>query len=136
MKPPRRKKHETSNHQSIYYRRSLRADFDASKPKYYVLDMFPYPSSAGLHVGHPLGYIATDIAALALGARYIERHFTLDRTWKGTDHAASLEPDGMRRLARDVKHVGLTLTEKPQEILPVEQVQRDKLKAGQLKWKP
>jgi leucyl-tRNA synthetase (EC 6.1.1.4) len=31
------------------------------KPKYYVLDMFPYPSGAGLHVGHPLGYIATDI---------------------------------------------------------------------------
>ncbi|MGA3172407.1 MAG: leucine--tRNA ligase [Chthoniobacteraceae bacterium] len=35
--------------------------FDASRPKYYVLDMFPYPSGAGLHVGHPLGYIATDI---------------------------------------------------------------------------
>ncbi|MDF1698520.1 MAG: leucine--tRNA ligase [Saprospiraceae bacterium] len=34
---------------------------DTSKPKYYVLDMFPYPSGAGLHVGHPLGYIATDI---------------------------------------------------------------------------
>ena len=36
---------------------------DASKPKYYVLDMFPYPSGAGLHVGHPLGYIASDIYA-------------------------------------------------------------------------
>ena len=35
--------------------------FDASKPKYYVLDMFPYPSGAGLHVGHPEGYTATDI---------------------------------------------------------------------------
>ena len=34
---------------------------DHSKPKYYVLDMFPYPSGAGLHVGHPLGYIASDI---------------------------------------------------------------------------
>src|ERR1700676_4458161 len=34
---------------------------DLSKPKYYVLDMFPYPSGAGLHVGHPLGYIASDI---------------------------------------------------------------------------
>jgi len=39
------------------------ADFDATKPKYYVIDMFPYPSGAGLHVGHPLGYIATDIVA-------------------------------------------------------------------------
>lgn len=38
-------------------------DFDASKPKYYVLDMFPYPSGAGLHVGHPEGYTATDIVA-------------------------------------------------------------------------
>ena len=38
-------------------------DFDASKPKYYVLDMFPYPSGVGLHVGHPLGYIASDIVA-------------------------------------------------------------------------
>lgn len=36
---------------------------DSSKPKYYVLDMFPYPSGAGLHVGHPLGYIASDIYA-------------------------------------------------------------------------
>ncbi|MFI4859389.1 MAG: class I tRNA ligase family protein, partial [Phycisphaerales bacterium JB063] len=37
--------------------------FDADKPKFYVLDMFPYPSGVGLHVGHPLGYIATDIVA-------------------------------------------------------------------------
>ena len=36
---------------------------DPSKPKYYVLNMFPYPSGAGLHVGHPLGYIASDIYA-------------------------------------------------------------------------
>ncbi|MBS2037163.1 class I tRNA ligase family protein, partial [bacterium] len=39
------------------------ADFVATKPKYYVLDMFPYPSGAGLHVGHPEGYTATDILA-------------------------------------------------------------------------
>jgi sialic acid synthase len=50
--------------------------------------------------GHHKG-IAIDMAALALGAGWIERHFTLDRTLKGTDHAASLEPDGLRRLKRD-----------------------------------
>lgn len=41
--------------------RTFKAFEDSSKPKYYVLDMFPYPSGAGLHVGHPLGYIASDI---------------------------------------------------------------------------
>ena len=40
---------------------TFKAEIDGSKPKYYVLDMFPYPSGAGLHVGHPLGYIASDI---------------------------------------------------------------------------
>lgn len=41
--------------------KTYKIDIDESKPKYYVLDMFPYPSGAGLHVGHPLGYIASDI---------------------------------------------------------------------------
>ncbi len=44
-------------------RETFRAERDPAKPKYYVLDMFPYPSGAGLHVGHPKGYIATDIIA-------------------------------------------------------------------------
>ena len=41
--------------------KTYHVDIDPSRPKYYVLDMFPYPSGAGLHVGHPLGYIASDI---------------------------------------------------------------------------
>jgi leucyl-tRNA synthetase len=41
--------------------RTYKTEIDRNKPKYYVLDMFPYPSGAGLHVGHPLGYIASDI---------------------------------------------------------------------------
>src|SRR5690554_6731706 len=41
--------------------RTYKVDIDISRPKFYVLDMFPYPSGAGLHVGHPLGYIASDI---------------------------------------------------------------------------
>lgn len=80
--------------------------------------------------GHHLG-IAADIAALALGAEWIERHFTLDRTWKGTDHAASLEPDGMRRLCRDARNVAKSLSYKQQELLPVELETRKKLK-----WEP
>lgn len=83
--------------------------------------------------GHHLG-IAVDSAAIALGARWIERHFTLDRTWKGTDHAASLEPDGMRRLVRDCKAVSKALTYKENEILDIEIQQRNKLKKNQIKW--
>lgn len=77
--------------------------------------------------GHHLG-IAVDVAAYTLGADVIERHYTLDRTWKGTDHAASLEPDGIRKLVRNLNAVHEALTYKPSEILPIEQVQRDKLK--------
>lgn len=79
--------------------------------------------------GHHLG-IAIDVAAYTLGAVWIERHFTKDRTWKGTDHAASLEPDGLRRLCRDLKASFDSLKAKPNEILPVEEVQRTKLKYG------
>lgn len=42
-------------------RKTYKVEIDQTKPKFYVLDMFPYPSGAGLHVGHPLGYIASDI---------------------------------------------------------------------------
>lgn len=84
--------------------------------------------------GHHLG-IAADVAAITLGAEAVERHYTLDRTWKGTDHAASLEPDGLRKLARDVRNVSKALCAKPEQILDIEKVQRDKLKAGQIRWK-
>jgi N-acetylneuraminate synthase len=80
--------------------------------------------------GHHLG-IAADIAAMTLGAEWIERHFTLDRTWKGTDHAASLEPDGLRKLSRDLKNVHKGLQFKKEEILEVEAIQRRKLKRNQ-----
>ena len=80
--------------------------------------------------GHHLG-IASDVAAMTLGASWIERHYTLDRTWKGTDHAASLEPDGLRRLVRDVRNVAKALDCKKEEILGIEQIQRQKLK-----WRP
>ena len=77
--------------------------------------------------GHHLG-IAVDSAAFTLGAEYIERHYTLDRTWKGTDHAASLEPHGIKNLVKDLNDVYEALSYKETEILPIEKVQRDKLK--------
>lgn len=77
--------------------------------------------------GHHLG-IAADIAAMTLGAEWIERHYTLDRTWKGTDHAASLEPQGIRKLQRDLTNVFKSLSYKREELLSIEAVQRAKLK--------
>lgn len=77
--------------------------------------------------GHHLG-IALDVAAYALGATWFERHFTLDRTQRGTDHAASLEPDGLRRVWRDLNAAHRAMTPKPPGVLEVEEPQRRKLK--------
>ena len=77
--------------------------------------------------GHHRG-IAIDIAAFTLGANYIERHFTLDRTWKGTDHSASLEPDGIRKLKRNLEETFHSLKYKTNPILKIEKTSRKKLK--------
>ena len=65
---------------------------------------------------------------LDVGASHVERHFTLDRTWKGTDHAASLEPDGLRRLNRNLFYTAEALQPKESELLAIEEPQRTKLK--------
>ena len=80
--------------------------------------------------GHHLG-IAADVAAYTLGAQWIERHFTLDRTSKGTDHAASLEPDGLRRLVRDLQAISQALAVRDRPILDIEMAQRRKLRRFQ-----
>ena len=77
--------------------------------------------------GHHLG-IAIDNAAYTLGATWTERHFTKDRTWKGTDHAASLEPAGLKKLCRDLQATYQALSYKKEEVLEIEKVQRKKLK--------
>jgi sialic acid synthase len=77
--------------------------------------------------GHHLG-ISLDIAAYTLGAKWIERHFTKNRAWKGTDHAASLEPQGLAKLSRDLSAVHAAMSLKEQDILDIEKVQREKLK--------
>ena len=77
--------------------------------------------------GHHLG-TNLDIAAFSLGARWIERHFTKNKDWKGTDHGASLEPGELKVLVDGLNETFEALHFKDSEILPIEQVQRDKLK--------
>ena len=81
--------------------------------------------------GHHNG-IAIDIAAYTLGAVWIERHFTKDRTLKGTDHAASLEIPGLSKLVRDLLHTYEALSYKESDILEIEKAQREKLKYRQV----
>jgi sialic acid synthase len=77
--------------------------------------------------GHHLG-ITLDVAAYTLGAKWIERHFTKDINWKGTDHGASLEFKGMEELVKSLNATYEALHFKSSDILPIEQTQRDKLK--------
>ena len=77
--------------------------------------------------GHHLG-IAVDMGAVALGATWIERHFTKNRTFKGTDHSASLEEAGLRKLVRNAAALGDALRLKPASMLDVEVATRKKLK--------
>jgi len=70
---------------------------------------------ADLYPGTPIGYsghetgLATTVAAVAMGACFVERHFTLDRAMWGSDHAASVEPQGMQKLVRDIRDIELSL---------------------------
>ena len=66
--------------------------------------MKEFPDAVIGYSGHEQG-IAIPPAAVALGAKIIERHFTLDRTMKGGDHAASLEPQGFAKMVRDIRHI-------------------------------
>jgi len=77
--------------------------------------------------GHNLG-IAVDMATIVLGGTWIERHFTLDRTAKGTDNAASLEPTGLSKLVRDAKAVVKSLQCKDIDLTNDEKNNKNKLK--------
>lgn len=76
--------------------------------------------------GHERG-LATTCAAVALGASVVERHVTLDRTAKGPDHAASLEPEGLRRLVRDIRHIETAMGSDVKRLLDCERRVRERL---------
>jgi sialic acid synthase SpsE len=76
--------------------------------------------------GHERGLSPTE-AAVALGAVVVERHFTLDRTLPGPDHAASLEPRGLELLVRNVRNVETALGSSTKRVLPAERPVRDRL---------
>ncbi|MDZ7605339.1 MAG: N-acetylneuraminate synthase family protein [Cyclobacteriaceae bacterium] len=78
-----------------------------------------FPNAVIGFSGHELG-IAIPPVATALGARIIERHFTLDRTMKGGDHVASLEPQGFAKMVRDIRHVEEAMGSFQKEIQPSE----------------
>ncbi|SDE99211.1 3-deoxy-D-manno-octulosonate 8-phosphate phosphatase, YrbI family [Mucilaginibacter pineti] len=65
-----------------------------------------YPGMPVGYSGHETG-LATTVAAVAMGATFVERHFTLDRAMWGSDHAASVEPQGLQRLVRDIRDIEL-----------------------------
>jgi N-acetylneuraminate synthase/sialic acid synthase len=71
--------------------------------------------------------IAMALVAYMLGARVIEKHFTLDHAWKGTDHAFSLMPDGLRRLVRDLHRIPDALGDGVKRPLPVERKPLEKM---------
>lgn len=84
--------------------------------------------------GVPVGYsghetgLQTTVAAVALGACFIERHITLDRAMWGTDHAASVEPQGLQRLVRDIRTVELAIGDGAKRLFDSEVAVRKKLR--------
>jgi N-acetylneuraminate synthase len=77
--------------------------------------------------GHEVG-LYTTLAAVSLGACLVERHFTLDRTMWGTDQVASVEPQGMARLVKDIRAVEAALGDGVKRVYPSERLVRDKLR--------
>ena len=80
--------------------------------------------------GHHQG-IAMDVAAVAMGAKVLERHFTLDRAMRGSDHAASLEVPGLQKLVRDVRAFEVALGDGIKRVYEEEVPMRAKLRRVQ-----
>jgi N-acetylneuraminate synthase len=77
--------------------------------------------------GHEVG-LATTVAAVALGACFLERHITLDRAMWGSDQAASIEPQGLKRLVKDVRNVEAALGDGKKQVYPSEVIAASRLR--------
>ena len=88
-----------------------------------------YDIPVGLSGHYKQGSGAIESAAIALGSRWIERHFTLDRTMKGTDQSSSLEPTGMARVVKSIRSVEKALGSKNKVVLECEQPAREKFRS-------
>lgn len=86
-----------------------------------------YPEIPIGYSGHETG-LATTLAAVTLGACFVERHFTLDRAMWGSDQAASVEPQGMERMIRDIRHIEDSLGDGIKKVYDSEMSQRTKLR--------
>lgn len=86
-----------------------------------------YPNNSIGYSGHEVG-LATTLAAVAIGASFVERHFTLDRAMWGTDQAASVEPPGFRRLVRDIRDIETALGDGVKKVYDSELGARKKLR--------
>jgi len=86
-----------------------------------------YPHTPIGYSGHETG-LATTLAAIVLGATFVERHFTLDRAWWGSDQAASVEPQGMTRLVKDIRDIEIALGDGVKKVYDSELSARKRLR--------
>ncbi len=116
---------------SVLY--SCTSSYPANTNDVKLLDILKLKQTYGKYLkaigfsGHHRG-LSIDNAAIPLGANWFERHFTFDRTAKGTDHAASLEAEGLKKLRGRLDETNQTLNYKPSQILKNEKFQRNYLK--------
>lgn len=121
-------------------------EFDANYPLMIAHSTSAYPcpleqlnlkmitTLKGMFPGTPIGYsghetgLSTTVAAVVIGATFVERHFTLDRAMWGSDHAASVEPQGLARLVRDIHDVELASGDGVKKVYDAEIGQMKKLR--------
>lgn len=102
-----------------------------------VIDVFKkeFPKAIIGYSGHDNGILAASIAYM-LGARVVEKHFTLNRAWQGTDHKFSLEPEGLRKQVRDLQRINIALGTGVKELQDFEKGARAKMGKGVYLAKP